>query len=44
MQHVKFHGTKGRWEEQSLNHVYLNFILLAEPLADEGGEKFGVPG
>ena len=35
-------GTKGQlsyevW--QSLNHMYLSFILLAEPLTDDGGEK-----
>ena len=28
----------------SLNCIYLNFILLAEPLTNEGGEETGVPG
>ena len=28
----------------SLNRIYLNFILLAEPLTDEEGEEIGVPG
>ena len=28
---------------QSLNYIYLSFILLAEPLTDEGGEETGVP-
>ena len=40
-------GAKGQlsyvvW--QSLNHMYLSFILLAEPLTNEGGEETGVPG
>ena len=40
-------GTKGQlsysvW--QSLNRIYLSFILLAEPLTDKGGEETGVPG
>ena len=29
---------------QSLNRVYLSFILLAEPWTDQGGEETGVPG
>ena len=29
---------------QSLNRIYFSFILLAEPLTDEGGEEIGVPG
>ena len=28
----------------SFNHTYLSFILLAEPLTNEGGEETGVPG
>ena len=40
-------GTKGQlsckfW--QSWNRIYLSFILLAEPLTDEGGEETGEPG
>ena len=26
------------------NHIYFSFILLAEPLTDEGGEETGVHG
>ena len=26
------------------NRIYLSFILLAQPLTDEGGEETGVPG
>ena len=48
-------GTNGHLsylEWQSWNHIYLNFILLAEPLnrrrggggGGEGGEETGVPG
>ena len=40
-------GTKGQlsyYVWQSLNHIYLSFILLAEPLTNEGGEKTEVPG
>ena len=29
---------------ESLNRIYLSYILLAEPLTDEGGEESGVPG
>ena len=29
---------------QSWNCIYLSFVLLAEPLTDEGGEETGVPG
>ena len=29
---------------QSLNRIYLSFILLTEPLTDEGGEEARVPG
>ena len=29
---------------QSSNHIYLSFILFAEPLTDEGGEETGVLG
>ena len=29
---------------QCLNRIYLSFILLAEPLTDEGGEETRVPG
>ena len=29
---------------QSWNHTYLSFILLAEPLTDEGWEETEVPG
>ena len=28
----------------SLNQIYLSFILLAEPLTDEGGEETRIPG
>ena len=28
---------------QSWNRIYLNFILLAEPFTDEGGEETAVP-
>ena len=28
---------------QSLNHIYFNSILLADPLTEEGGEETGVP-
>ena len=41
------HGTKGHLNYQvwqTLNHIHLSFILLAEPLADEGGEETRVPG
>ena len=30
-------------QSQSLNPIYLSFILLAEPLTDEGGEETRVP-
>ena len=41
-------GMKGQlsykiWQ-RFLNRIYLSFILLAEPLTDEGGEETGVPG
>ena len=29
---------------QSLNRIYFSFIMLAEPLTDEGGEDTGVLG
>ena len=32
------------WVWQSWKRIYLSFILLAEPLTDEGGEKTRVPG
>ena len=41
------HGMKGQLSYQvwqSLNRIYLSFILWAEPLTDEGGEETGVPG
>ena len=31
-------------ESDSLNRIYLSFILLAESLTDEGGEETGVLG
>ena len=40
-------GTKGQLSYQvwqSLNRIYLSFILLAEPLTDKGREETGVPG
>ena len=40
-------GTKGQlryWVWRSWNRICFSFILLAEPLADEGGEETGVPG
>ena len=40
-------GTKGQLSYklcQSSNHIYFNFILLAEPLTDEGVEEICAPG
>ena len=40
-------GTEGQLSHLSLTEFksyYLTFILLAEPLTDEGGEETGVPG
>ena len=49
MQHVVLHatwykGTAQLLSWQGLNNIYLSFILTAALLADEGGEKTGVPG
>ena len=30
--------------DKSLNRIHFDFVLLAEPLTDEGGEEIGVPG
>ena len=40
-------GMKGQlsyYVWQSLNYIYFSFILLAEPLTNEGGVETGVPG
>ena len=40
-------GTKGQLSyqiSQSWNRIYFSFILLAEPLTDDGGVETGVPG
>ena len=46
--HVQHDVLRATWYEgtarQTLNRIYLSFILLAEPLTNEGGEETGVPG
>ena len=50
VQHVALRATWYEGTAQLLSltefksHFYLSFILLAEPLTDEGGEETGVPG
>ena len=41
------HGMKGQLSysvRQTLNRIYFSFIVLAEPLTDEGEVETGVPG
>ena len=47
MSYYMSRGRKGQlsyevW--QGLNHIHLSFILLVEPLTNEGGEETGAPG
>ena len=41
VQHV-LRAARNEGTAQSLNRIYLSFILLAKPLTDEGGEESGV--
>ena len=38
-----YEGTAQLLSLTELDRIYFSFVLLAEPLSDEGGEETGVP-